>query len=119
MSKSPARSALKLDLFADAARKDKIDSLGDPLQIIARRIDFDHLKQVIDELLPRGDSRRGGQTIDATLVPVPIQHFTEEDKAQLKQGSIPSDWSEAKRRQKDLDAPPTPRSTARATTATS
>ena len=58
--KAQARSALKLDLFADAARKAKIETLGDPLQVIARHIDFDHLTQVIDELLPRGDATRGG-----------------------------------------------------------
>lgn len=41
--KTPARSALKFDLFADAARKQKIQTLRDPLQVIARRIDFAHL----------------------------------------------------------------------------
>ena len=191
MSKPQARSAIKFDLFADAARKHKIETLGDPLQVIARHIDFGHLTQVIDELLPRGDAAKGGrpayptevmvrililkylynlsdeqmeyqlldrmsyqrfclladsgnvpdrntiwhyqqrlgvdgmtalfqavdgqllqrgymarcgQIIDATLVPAPIQHFTKEDKAQLEQGNIPTDWNAAKRRQKDLDA---------------
>ena len=47
---------------------------------------------------------RCGQIIDATLVSAPIQHFTKADKEQLGQGTIPSDWSEAKRRQKDMDA---------------
>ena len=32
MSKHKARSAIKFDLFADAARKHKIETLGDPLQ---------------------------------------------------------------------------------------
>lgn len=45
--KAQAHSARKLDLFADAARKQKIETLGDPLQVIARHIDFDHLTQVI------------------------------------------------------------------------
>lgn len=189
--KAQARSAIKLDLFADAARKHKIETLGDPLQVIARHIDFDDLTRVIDQLLPRGDAAKGGrppyptavmvrililkylyklsdeqmeyqlldrmsyqrfclladsanvpdrntiwhyqqrlgvdgvtalfqavdgqllqrgylarcgQIIDATLVPAPIQHFTKQDKEQLDQGKIPSDWNEAKRRQKDLDA---------------
>ena len=191
MSKPQSRSAIKFDLFADAARKQKIETLGDPLQVIARHIDFDQLTQVIDQLLPRGDARRGGrpayptavmvrivilkylynlsdeqmeyqlldrmsyqrfcllsdsanipdrntiwhyqqrlgvdgvtalfqavdgqllqhgymarcgQIIDATLVPAPIQHLTKQDKEQLDQGNIPSDWSQAKRRQKDLNA---------------
>ena len=61
MSTPPDRSAVKFDLFADAARKRKIEALGDPLQLIARHIDFDHLTQVIDDLLPRGDGRKGGR----------------------------------------------------------
>ena len=191
MSTPQARSAVKFDLFADAARKRKIETLGDPLQIITRHIDFAHLARVVDQLLPRGDTSKGGrppyptevmvrilvlkhlynlsdeqaeyqlldrmsyqrfclltdsvnipdrntiwhyqqrlgadgaaalfqaldgqllrhgylarcgQIIDATLVPAPIQHFTKADKEQLGQGNIPSDWSEAKCRQKDLDA---------------
>ncbi len=50
MSKPQVRSAIKFDLFADAARKHKIETLGDPLQVIARHIDFAHLTQVIDGL---------------------------------------------------------------------
>lgn len=70
--KAQVRSALKLDLFADAARKQKIEALGDPLQVIARHIDFDHLVQVIDQLLPRGDARRGGRPAYPTAVMVRI-----------------------------------------------
>ena len=61
MSTPPARSAVKFDLFADAARKRKIEALGDPLQLIARHIDFELLTQIIDDLLPRGDGRKGGR----------------------------------------------------------
>lgn len=191
MRKPRSCSAIKFDLFAGAARKHKIETLGDPLQTIVRQIDFDPLTQVVDELLLRGAAttgwrpayptavmvcililkylyklsdeqmeyqlfdrmsyqrfcllagsanvpnrntigyyqqrlgvdgvtvlfqagdgqllRRGymarcGQIIDATLVPAPIQHFTKADKEQLGQGDIPSDWTEAKRRQNDLGA---------------
>lgn len=191
MSPIPRRSALRPDLFADVAHKRKIQSLGDPLQLIARHIDFAQLAQTIDTLLPRGDGLKGGrppyptevmvrilvlkhlyklsdeqteyqlldrmsyqrfclleasatipdrntiwhyqqrlgvdgvtalfqavdsqllshgfiarcgQIIDATLVPAPIQRFTKQEKEQLEQGEAPQDWSEAKRRQKDLDA---------------
>ena len=191
MSTPPTRSAIKFDLFAEQARKRKIEALGDPLQIIATHIDFAHLAGFIDELFPRKDTGKGGrppyptqvmvrilvlkhlynlsdeqmefqlldrmsyqrfcllsdsanvpdrntiwlyqqrlgvdgttalfqavdsqllqrgyiarcgQIIDATLVSAPIQHFTKEDKAQLDQGQTPSDWSAAKRRQKDLEA---------------
>lgn len=185
------RSAIKPDLFAHEAHERKIDTLGDPLQVVAEHIDFGELAGLIDELYPRGGGSkggrppypsevmvrvlilkrlynlsdeqveyqlldrmsfrrfcllgrsaaipdrntvwqfqqrigvdgatalfqgvdmqlehhgymaRGGQAIDATLVAAPIQHFTKEERAQLDAGEIPADWSEAKRRQKDLDA---------------
>lgn len=72
MSPPPARSALKPDLFADAAHKRKIESLGDPLQLIARHIDFAQLTQTIDTLLPRGDASRGGRPPYPTEVMVRI-----------------------------------------------
>ena len=49
------RSALKLDLFADASRKRKLDTNGDPLQVIAEPIDFAHL----GKLCKTHESRRG------------------------------------------------------------
>ena len=72
MSKPQVRSAIKFDLFADAARKHKIETLGDPLQVIAQHIDFAHLTQVIDELLPRGDAAKGGRPPYPTEVMVRI-----------------------------------------------
>lgn len=62
---------------------------------------FDGLER---QLLKHGYIARGGQIIDATLVPAPKQHFTRGDKEQIKQDAMPADWSPAKRRQKDLDA---------------
>lgn len=59
---------------------------------------------VTAQLLKQGFIARGGQIIDATLVPAPQQHFTKGDKDMLKEGAMPADWSPAKRRQKDLDA---------------
>ena len=56
MSKPQIRSGIKFDLSADAARSATIEMLGDPQQVIPRYIDFVHLTQVIDELLPRGDA---------------------------------------------------------------
>ena len=49
------RSALKFDLFADASRKRKLDTNGDPLQVIAEHIDFAHL----GKLRKTHESRRG------------------------------------------------------------
>ena len=72
MNQPCTRSALKFDLFADQARQRKIEVLGDPLQVIARHIDFDHLAGVIDGLCPRADSRKGGRPPYPTAVMVRI-----------------------------------------------
>ncbi|WP_284411602.1 IS5 family transposase [Acidovorax sp. SUPP2539] len=184
------RSALKFDLFAEASRQHKRDEVGDPLQVIARHIDFAELARLVDALIERGGGRRGGrpayptevmvrilvlkrlynlsdeqmeyqlldrgsyqrfcllqdamnvpdrntiwrfgerlgvggatalfqgvdaqlqrhgyiarggQAIDATLVPAPRQHIGQQERRTLAQGGQP-DWSQARRRQKDVEA---------------
>lgn len=62
------------------------------------------LAAVEQQILQHGYVARGGQIIDATLVPAPKQHFSRDDKEQIKKNAMPADWSPAKRRQKDLDA---------------
>jgi IS5 family transposase len=42
--------------------------------------------------------------VDASIVSVPIQRNSREENKQIKEGTIPEDWSEAKRRQKDVHA---------------
>lgn len=59
---------------------------------------------VTAQLLQKGFIARGGQIIDATLVPAPKQHNSRGEKELLDQGAIPADWKPAKRRQKDIDA---------------
>ena len=59
---------------------------------------------VEQQILQHGYMARGGQIIDATLVPAPKHHFSREDKAQIKEKAMPAYWSPAKRRQKDLEA---------------
>ena len=59
---------------------------------------------VEQQILQHGYVARGGQIIDATLVPAPKQHFSRDDKEQIKKNAMPADWSPAKRRQKDLYA---------------
>ena len=56
------------------------------------------------QLLKRGFIARGGQIIDATLVPAPKQHNRRGEKELIEQGAMPASWRPAKRRQKDLDA---------------
>jgi len=63
------------------------------------------ISQAVGEQLTRaGFIARGGQIIDATVISAPIQHASSEEKAQIKQGQVPSDWSPAKRAQKDTQA---------------
>jgi IS5 family transposase len=57
-------------------------------------------------LAGQGLQARGGQLIDASLIPVPKQRNTREENATVKAGDCPKDWDAqpAKRRQKDTDA---------------
>jgi len=56
------------------------------------------------QLLKKGLMARGGQIIDATLIPAPRQHNSRSEKELLEQKAMPADWKPAKRRQKDTDA---------------
>ena len=70
--------------------------------------------EVIEELFEmfeaylrsQGLQARGGQIIDATLVPVPKQRNTREENTEIKAGRLPNDWDQNsdRLRQKDLDA---------------
>ena len=57
-------------------------------------------------LRSQGLQARGGQIIDATLVPVPRQRNTLEENKEIKEGRMPDGWDENPDRlqQKDLDA---------------
>ena len=54
----------------------------------------------------QGLKPRGGQIIDATLVPVPKQRNRSKENEEIKQGKVPEDWQDNpnRLRQKDLDA---------------
>jgi IS5 family transposase len=56
------------------------------------------------QLLKKGFIARGGQIVDATLVPAPKQQITRGEKDLIKQDAMPAEWKPAKRRQKDTDA---------------
>ena len=62
---------------------------------------FDKFGEYLDE---KGFKAAGGQLIDATIIPVPIQHNSEEETEQIKKGHTPENWSDAKAEQKDQDA---------------
>jgi IS5 family transposase len=57
-------------------------------------------------LRQEGYQAKGGQIVDATLVPVPKQRNSKEENQQLAQGEIPDTWQEKPHRlsQKDMDA---------------
>jgi hypothetical protein len=53
-----------------------------------------------------GYEAKGGQIIDATIIPVPIQRNSREENKQIKNGETPAEWEENphKLSQKDVDA---------------
>jgi IS5 family transposase len=57
-------------------------------------------------LARRGYIARGGQILDASIVPVPHNHNKREENAAIKAGEVPEGWADkpAKRSQKDVDA---------------
>ena len=63
-------------------------------------------KQFDGYLARRGYIARGGQILDASIVPVPKNHNTREENKAIKSGEVPEGWSDkpAKRSQKDVDA---------------
>ena len=64
---------------------------------------FDRFDQ---HLNAKGYIARGGQMVDASIVPVPKQRNTREENEAVKRGETPADWKQkpAKNRQKDKDA---------------
>lgn len=68
--------------------------------------------QLVEELFFRFDRflndagfrAEKGQIIDASIVKAPVQPNSREENEQIKAGEEPEGWSEAKRRQKDVDA---------------
>ncbi len=55
-------------------------------------------------LREQGFTARKGQIVDASIVSVPIQRNSREENARIKEGDVPAEWREAKRRQKDVHA---------------
>jgi len=68
---------------------------------------IEELFEMFEEYLrDQGLEARGGQIIDATLVPVPKQRNTREENKEIKADRLPGGWEENPNRlqQKDLDA---------------
>ena len=56
------------------------------------------------QLAKHGYIARGGQMIDASIVPAPKQSISKEEKEIVREGAMPTKWRPAKRRQKDIVA---------------
>ncbi len=64
---------------------------------------FERLEAYLQQ---QGYRARGGQIVDATLIPVPTQRNSREENRQIKQGKSPKEWDghSHKQCQKDVDA---------------
>jgi IS5 family transposase len=61
-------------------------------------------KQFDEFLRKNGFSAKKGQIVDASIVAVPKQRNSRDESKDIKNGNIPSRWSDNKKRQKDTDA---------------
>ena len=76
-------------------------------EALAQAGKVEELFKLFDGHLARqGYIARGGQILDASIVPVPRNHNTREENAAIKGGGMPEGWENkpAKRSQKDVDA---------------
>lgn len=60
--------------------------------------------EIVSQIDAAGFTARKGQIVDAAIVAAPKQRNSRDENARIKAGEPPEDWSEAKRRQKDVDA---------------
>lgn len=61
-------------------------------------------KQFDGFLHENGFSAQKGQIVDASIVAIPRQRNTKDENKSIKNGDVPEDWGENKKRQKDTDA---------------
>lgn len=57
-----------------------------------------------DFLRHNGFSAKKGQIVDASIVSAPKQRNRRDENKKIKEGDVPVDWTDTKRRQKDTDA---------------
>lgn len=60
--------------------------------------------QLLGQIDAAGFVARRGQIVDAAIVAAPRQRNSREQNRRIKAGEPPADWSDAKRRQKDIQA---------------
>ena len=86
----PVPDATTIWLFREALTKKKL------IRDLFFRFDL--------QLAGKGIEARKGSIIDASVVRVPRQKFSKEEKEELDEKGDVAEWSEEKRRQKDVDA---------------
>lgn len=62
---------------------------------------FDDVQRQLNQA---GLTAKGGQMIDATIVPAPKMHFSKEEKASIAAGETPAHWTKKQAAHKDTDA---------------
>ncbi|OOZ74118.1 IS5 family transposase [Solemya velum gill symbiont] len=60
--------------------------------------------EILFQIDNAGFTARKGQIVYAAIVPAPRQRNSRDENKQIKSGETPSDWSDAKRSQKDVEA---------------
>lgn len=73
-------------------------------RLVQAKVEHLIFDEVQRQLQLHGFNAREGQIIDASIVRAPTQHNSAEEQAQVKAGTAPTEWSQAKRRQKDVQA---------------
>lgn len=74
-------------------------------QMLIKSGQYGELNKLFDEILcKKGFSAKGGQIVDATLVPVPKQRISKSEREVLDKGELPSNWTPSKTAQKDTEA---------------
>lgn len=75
-------------------------------QLAEQRLIEPLFEQFDGDLIEQGYAAQGGQIIDATLIPVPKQHNSDNENKQIKQAEMPPSWQDKpqQRSQKDTDA---------------
>jgi IS5 family transposase len=75
-------------------------------QLIESGLVEDLFEKFNDYLKEQGYEAKGGQIIDASLVPVPKQHNSSKEDKQVKEGTQPEEWQDQPNKisQKDTDA---------------
>ena len=74
-------------------------------EALTRASVIEALREAFDKHLDDlGFQASKGQIVDASIVPAPRPRNSREDNEAIRAGAPPSEWSEAKRRQKDVDA---------------